>query len=79
MRSTRTRVAVLVGVILPLVTGLGWICAGRPLTGAVGLAVAVLVAHLQHRRGLLRVRRPTFGDPNKRRPIIIHKLRWPNG
>ncbi len=79
MHNGRGRIAVLVGVGLPLLSGLAWILAGHLVTGAIGIMVAGVCAGVQRRRGMLRLRWPTFGDPNKRRPIIIAKARWPHG
>lgn len=82
LRRLRGRLAVVIGIGLPLATGAAWCVAGRPVLGLLGIAAAVLGARLYRRR----VGHPLFllplwlvGDPNKRKPIVIGRERWPHG
>lgn len=82
LQRLRGRLAVAVGIGLPLATGVAWCVAGRPVLGLLGIAAAMLGARLYRRR----VGHPLFllpvwlvGDPNKRKPIVIERERWPRG
>lgn len=78
LRACRAHLAVIVGVVVPLVSGLAWCAAGRPLTGLLGVGAAVVGARVYRRRmGHPLFLLPTWlvGDPNKRRPIIINRTR----
>lgn len=82
LQGMRARLAIGVGIAFPLVTGLFWCFAGRPVLGLLGIAAAVIGARLYRRR----MGRPLFllptwlvGDPNQRKPIIIERERWPRG
>lgn len=82
LRRPRGRLAVAIGIGLPLATGVAWCVVGRPVLGLLGIAAAVLGARLYRRR----VGHPLFllpvwlvGDPNKRKPIVIERERWPRG
>jgi len=73
---------VVVGIVMPVLSGALWCLAGRPGVGLLGLAVAGIAARI-HRR---RVGRPLFllptwlvGDPNERSPLVIENERWPHG
>lgn len=82
LQRLRGRVAVVIGIGVPLTTGVAWCVAGRPVLGLLGIAAAVLGARLYRRR----VGHPLFllplwlvGDPNKRKPLVIERERWPHG
>lgn len=82
LQRLRGRLAVVIGIGVPLTTGAAWCIAGRPVLGLLGIAAAVLGARLYRRR----VCHPLFllpmwltGDPNKRKPLVIERERWPRG
>lgn len=82
LQRMRGRLVIAAGIAFPLVTGLLWCFAGRPVLGLLGVAAAVIGARLYRRRmGHPLFLLPTWlvGDPNKRKPIIIERERWPRG
>lgn len=77
MTERGQRLALHACIWAPLAGGIAWCAAGQFVPGVLGIATCAVNAHLLRHR--LRLRLPTFGDPNRRRPLVIKQVRWPGG
>lgn len=82
LQRMRGRLVVVAGIAFPLASAVAWGLAGRTVLCLMGVAAAAIGAWLYRRR----LGHPLFllpiwlvGDPNKRKPIIIERERWPRG
>lgn len=76
MRRPLIRIWTPIAIVVPLASGIAWLCFHHVLPGVVGIATAAINATLLV-RSRMPLRIPSFVPPKRRKPVVVPNLRYP--